>query len=350
MDLNATKRAGVIAAALIMGGVGTASAQELVIATTGGLMRNMMEEHMYEPFYDETGIEVIPFDIEVPDQWARAEGMMRTGNVEFDIVTATGPDLIDKRDMLEKIPCDEMENIVEYALPGACEEYGVARTTGGMLLAYDKEVYGDKAPESWADFWDVEAFPGPRGLPDTGDRDWWVPLVALLADGVKPDELFPFDMDRAYAKLDEIKPHINVWWKTGNQVQQIMRDKEVAMTMAYSGRALATIKEGAPWGMVWNGAPRDTGYFAVLKNAPDTDAAFKFIDFFYGNAKGHPEFMRAVNYATSSTAGLAQLPEDEQKLFATYPANYELLVKPDFEWIGKNRDMLRERWNAWITQ
>ena len=339
-----------LGATLLFGAAAPAMSDEVVIATTGGLMRNMLEEHMYLPFQEETGTEVIPFDIEVPDQWARTEGMVRSGNIEFDIVTATGPDLVDKADILLDIPCADMPNVVEYALDGACEGKGVARTTGGMVLTYNSEVFADAAPQNWADFWDVERFPGPRGLPDTGDRDWWVPAVALLADGVAKEDLFPMDLDRAYAKLDEIRPHIAVWWKTGNQVQQIMRDNEVVMTMSYSGRSLATINDGAPYAMAWDGALRDTGYFAVLKDSPNPEGALAFIDFFYGNAAGHPEFIRAVGYATSSTAGLAQLPEDEQMLFATYPANYELLVDPDFAWIGENRDTLRDRWTAWLTQ
>jgi len=345
------KRGLILAGALaVLTSAQAAQADDLVIATTGGLMRNTMEEFFYVPFTDKTGIEVIPFDIEVPDQWARAEGMVRTGNVEFDIVTATGPDLVGKADMLLDIPCDSMENVKEYALPGACQPKGVARTTGGMVLTYDKESFGGKEPKTWADFWDVEAFPGPRGLPDTGDRDWWLPTVALLADGVKREDLFPLDLDRAYKKLDEIRPHIAVWWKTGNQVQQILRDKEVVMAMSYSGRALKVIQDGAPFAMAWDGAIRDTGYFAILAKAPNTGGALDFINFFYGDAKGHPGFIKAVGYATSSTIGLSQLPEDQQKLYATYPANYELLVDPDFEWIGEHRDELRERWTNWLLQ
>ncbi|AVO38210.1 extracellular solute-binding protein [Pukyongiella litopenaei] len=335
--------------ALTLGAGGAVQADEVVYATTGGQMRVQLEEHFYTPFAEQTEHEIIPFDIEVPDQWARAEAMTRSGNVEFDIVTATGPDLVDKADILMEIPCDEMKNVQEYGLPGSCERYGIPRTTGGMLIAYDSNLFPEDPPATWADFWNVEKYPGPRGLPDTGDRDWWVPAVALLADGVAPEDLFPFDLDRAYAKLDEIRPHVAVWWKTGSQVQQIMRDKEVVMTMAYSGRALTVVKEGDSFRMAWDGALRDTGYFAVMKDAPRPEAALAFIDFFYGAADGHPAFISAVNYATSSTAGLAKLPEDEQKLYATYPANYAKLVKPDFKWIGENRDVLRERWMAWIT-
>lgn len=350
MKMKKTKQACAIAAALMIGASGAATAQELVIATTGGLMRNVMDDHMHMPFQEQTGIEVIPFDIEVPDQWVRAEGMMRTGNVEFDIVTSTAPDLIDRRDMLQTIPCEELENVMKYGLDGACKEYGVGRTVGGAVLAYDTDVFGENGPQTWADFWNVEAFPGPRGLQNTGDCDWWVPVIALLADGVAKEDLFPLDIDRAYAKLDEIKPHINVWWKNGNQVQQIMRDKEVVMTMAYSGRATTIIEEGGSWAMSWDGAVLDTAYFSILKGAKHTEEALKFIDFFYGNADGHPPFINAVNYATYSTAGLAQMPAEEQKLYAAYPANYEKIVQPDFAWIGQNREMLKDRWNAWITR
>jgi len=337
--------------ASVLAGTGlSARADEVVVATTGGLMRNTLERLMYKPFAKATGTEIIPFDIEVPDQWARAEGMTRARRVEFDIVTATGPDLVGRADMLMDIPCGELAQVKEFSLPGGCQPKGVARTTGGMVLTYSKKAFASREPKNWADFWNVKDFPGPRGLPDTGDRDWWVPVVALLADGVPKDKLFPLDLDRAYKKLDEIRPHIAVWWKTGNQVQQIMRDGEVVMTMSYSGRSLATIKDGAPFAMAWDGAVRDTGYFAILKNSPNPKGALKFIDYFYGASPSHPEFMRAVGYATSSSKGLAGLPEEEQKLFATYPANYAGLVDPDFKWIGDNRDRLRERWTAWLTK
>ena len=218
-----------------------------------------------------------------------------------------------------------------------------------MLIAYNTEVFPE-GPRNWADFWDVDRFPGPRGLPDTGDRDWWVPAVALLADGVAPDALFPMDLDRAYAKLDEIRPHVGVWWRTGNQVQQIMRDNEVVMTLTYSGRALATIEDGAPWAQVWTDALRDTGYMAIMRDAPNVPGALAFIDFFFANAEGHPDFIREVRYATSSTLGLAMMPEEERSLYATAPENYTQLVHPDFVWIGENRDDLRDRWLNWITE
>jgi len=323
---------------------------QLVIATTGGLMGKALTKYFYEPFAKAKDVEVVPVAIEVPDQWARSEAMQRTGKVEFDIVTATGPDLVSRTEMLEPIDCDKLPSVKQFGVSDACTPYGVARTTGGMLINYNTDAFKDKAPKNWADFWDVKNFPGPRGLPDTGDRDWWVPVAALLADGVAADKLFPLDLDRAYKKLDEIRPHVAVWWKTGDQVQQIMRNKEVVMTMSYSGRALAVLKEGIPAAMSWDQAIRDTGYMAILKGAPDKNAAMAYLDFFYASKAAHVPFMQDVNYATGSKSAIEDLKPEERGLFATAPENYEKLIKPDFKWIGAHRDELRQRWTAWLTR
>lgn len=323
---------------------------QLVIATTGGLMGNTLAKYFYEPFNKARNVEVVPVAVEVPDQWARAKAMQRTGKMEFDIVTATGPDLVGRTDMLEKIDCAKLPSVQKFGVSDACQPYGVARTTGGMLITYNTEAFKEKAPKTWADFWDVKQFPGPRGLPDTGDSDWWVPVAALLADGVKADQLFPLDLNRAYKKLDEIRPNVSVWWKTGDQVQQIMRSREVVLAMSYSGRALAVVKEGAPVAMSWDQAIRDTGYMAVLKGAPDLNAAMAYLDFFYASPDAHVPFMRAVNYATASKSAIELLKLEERNLYATSPENYEKLVKPDFAWIGEHRNELRERWMAWLTR
>ncbi len=74
-----------------------------------------------------------------------------------------------------------------------------------MALTWSKKAFPNGGPQSWTDFFDTAKFPGPRSLPDTGDREWWVPLAALLADGVAPDKAFPMDIDRAYKKLDALK-------------------------------------------------------------------------------------------------------------------------------------------------
>ena len=72
----------------------------------------------------------------------------------------------------------------------------------------------DTAPATFADFFDADKFPGKRGAYN------WVMggllEMALIADGVALEDLYPLDTDRAYKKIDTIKDDI-VWWDTGAQ-------------------------------------------------------------------------------------------------------------------------------------
>ena len=88
-----------------------------------------------------------------------------------------------------------------------------------FTIAYNTDVFPDDHPTSWADFFNVEKYPGKRGF--------WRSVTsgifeaALLADGVPADQLYPLDIDRAFRKLDSIKEHI-VFYDTGDQQVQLV--------------------------------------------------------------------------------------------------------------------------------
>jgi putative spermidine/putrescine transport system substrate-binding protein len=146
-------------------------------------------------------------------------------------------------------------------------------------LAYQKSKYGE-APQTWADFWDVAKFPGRRAMNSQG---LYALEAALMADGVKPEEVYatlkaPGGVDRAFKKLEEIKPSVGVWWRSPADVMQLMRDGEVDMAVFPNGRAMSLAKEGADVGFVWNQAFLDITGWLLPKNAGDPAAAMKLID------------------------------------------------------------------------
>ncbi len=351
-------KAAAAAALCCVAALGTSGAQaqalekELVIATTGGLMEKNLIQYFYTPFSKAKSVEVIPAAIEVPDQWAKVQAMLQSGKMEFDLVTATPPDLVQRKDMLQPIDCSKLPNVVANGVKGACSPYGVMRTVGGMMIGYNTDTFkGANTPKTWADFWDVAKFPGPRGLPDTGDREWWVPAAALIADGVPASKLFPMDLDRAYKKLDQIRPHVKVWWKSGDQLQQILRNKEVVMSMGYSGRMIQLVKTNVPVNVSWEGALRDVGYMSIPKNAPHPAAAMAYLDFFYAQSpEQHVAFVNSVNYDTGSSKTASLFPPERRGMLATSAENFDKLIVADDAWIGANRQMLRDRWLAWLSR
>ena len=104
------------------------------------------------------------------------------------------------------------------------------------VVAWNTKTFGDNGPQNWADFWDVEEIPRHALLPQHGH-------AGTRADGRRRAarqgyEVLsaPGGIDRAIKKLKELKPHIAVWWSSGAQSAQLMKDGAVDMIIGWNGR------------------------------------------------------------------------------------------------------------------
>jgi putative spermidine/putrescine transport system substrate-binding protein len=150
----------------------------------------------------------------------------------------------------------------------------VATNSYSSILAWRTDKYGDNPPRNWADFWNVEKFPGRRAISSLPQE---VIEIALLADGVKPDELYPLDLERAFASLRKIKPHVAVWWSSGAQSAQLIKDGEVDMIAMYGSRVSGVIKDGAPVAFTYQDGVLGYGCVGIVKGSKNAAAAQKLI-------------------------------------------------------------------------
>lgn len=327
---------------------------ELVIVMTGGATQEAFIRNYFEPFSEETGIEVIPVGAGYDEQWARIIADSESGNIEWDIVNAGATGAPDSwKPYLQGLgeACSDIPNIVNAAEESCRDDLATVRGGGGLIMIYDTEEFGDDPPTSVADLWDVERYPGPRSF-NTAEGIYTIQM-ALLADGVPIDELYPLDLDRAFAKLDELRPHIEFWWGSPDESQQLWRDGSVVMGTSWSGRARILQDEGVPVGLVWNGGSRDAGSWAILEEAPHPNAAREFIDFFYRaddealqRALTHAE---ETGYDVSIPALIDLLPEEEQSEHYLTAGNWDSMAEQDINWLDENRQMVLDRWNAWLA-
>lgn len=147
-------------------------------------------------------------------------------------------------------------------------------------IAYRTDVFKAGGPKTWAEFWDVKKFPGRRSLFSNGR---YLMEVALMADGVAPGEVYkvlqaPGGVDRAFRKLEQIKPHIAVWWGSQGQAMQLLKDKEVDLILIANGRTAALQAEGVPVHFEFNQAVLDIEGFMVPKGAPNAKNAMELIN------------------------------------------------------------------------
>jgi putative spermidine/putrescine transport system substrate-binding protein len=200
-------------------------------------------------------------------------------------------------------------------------------------------------PRSWADFWNVTAFPGPRGMRNVPDENV---EFALLADGVEPGKLYPLDLDRAFRKLDQIKPHVKVWWTSGAQSVQIIADGVVVMSPTWNGRVEGAREKGVPIELVWNGALLIGAPYIVPKGAKNKENAMKFINFAM-QADRQADFAKDFYSGPATSAALARLSPEVSKRLPTYPDNLKQMSIFGAQWYAENYQNLTRRWEKWLN-
>ena len=208
-----------------------------------------------------------------------------------------------------------------------------------------KDKFPNGGPQSWADFWDVKRFPGPRCL---FDRSFTCLAFALLADGVPIDKLYPMDLDRAFRKMSEIKPHIKVWWREGSQSQQLIRDGEVDIIAMWSARAVDLIEDKVPLEIVWNGAELYYANLLVPKGDPNAKATWEFCNF-VAQAKPQADFAMLLPYGPANPAARALMTEARLRQTPAWPENEKVSFQHDATWIAPRLAQIRERWTQWLT-
>ncbi len=264
------------AAALLLLALPAGAAEQITFVSQGGAYQKAQTVAILDPAAKKLGITINQDS--VPDAWPLMRSQVAGGKPIWDVVdVATGFCLRGgEQGIVEKLDFSKLPNAA--AMP---EEYrspwSVAYEFYSSVLAYGQKRYPDaaSAPKTWADFWDVKKFPGRRSLRNH-------PLAtleaALMADGVAPDKLYPLDVERAFRKLEEIKPHITVWWTSGAQSAQLLNDGEVDMVMAWNGRVSALIKEGAKVAYTYNQGILQSTSLCILKGAPNLATAVRFVN------------------------------------------------------------------------
>src|SRR5215831_18498118 len=241
-----------------------AQARTVFVNTWGGSWTAAEEAAFFKPFTEATGIRVHTV---APVSYTKLKAQVQSGRYEWDVTAISRSDWLraEREGLVEPIDWTVVQK--DKLFSDAVFANGISYCALGTNLCYRKDKFPNGGPQSWADFWDVQKFPGRRSLCISDPPRTLI--FALLADGVPADRLYPLDFDRAFKKLEQIKPHIKVWWREGNQSQQLIRDGEVDMMSIWNGRATELKQAGVPVELVWNGAVRSTSTWCVIKGAPN---------------------------------------------------------------------------------
>ncbi len=342
---------------------GSDAPRSITTVSWGGSYGRAVNEGANIPFTEATGI-----GVEVEDYnggLAQIRAQVDIGDIHWDVVDLEIADAVRG--------CDEglLEPIDFGSLPPGADgtpadedfvaesrtECGVGNLYWSTVYAYNAENIPGTKPAAMADFFDLETFPGRRGMRRAPQANL---EFALIADGVPLDQVYavldtPGGLDRAFAKLETIKDEV-IWWEAGAQPPQMLADGEVAMTTAYNGRIFnAQVLENQPFVIVWDGQLLDVGQVGIVAGTPRLQEALEYVAFATG-AESLVRIARRISYSpvrlsamplvtTHVVAGVEMAPH-----MPADPANAARALRYDWAWWVDNQDELNERFSAWLAR
>jgi putative spermidine/putrescine transport system substrate-binding protein len=320
----------------------------MVLATWGGRYSKAMKDVFLTPFGAETGI--TPQTVDAPGGFVpMLQAQAKAGNVTWDLIDCGESDSLFLLDngLVQPLPADVKADLIAAVGEQHVADHGISFAAFGWVIATNKAT-AKRVPKTPAEFFDLQGFPGRRTM--YGEDQLTGVLYALQADGVPRNQLYPPDLERAYRKLDKVKPGVNVWWRTGDQSQQVLRDKEVDMGLLWDGRAAGVIDQGLDLELSFEGSPISRDLFVVPTKAPNAAAAFEFLRWYATHPVEGGKWIQAMGYGVANPKAYETVPEKIAMRNAYYPPNFAKGFLINARWTAQHRAELVKRWTQWLSQ
>ncbi len=363
------RRACKIAAHAVAGALafGAAAAKaDITVVSWGGTYALSQQKAYGETWEKKTGKKI---------RWVEYNGGLgeiraqaRSGNVLWDVVDvfANQARVGCDEGLFERLPREgfvpapdgtPMDQELIVPRPNDCV---VPNIFWSWLVFFDQTKFPGEKPSTIPDFFDLEAFPGKRGLSAFPQANM---EMALVADGVDPKKVYevmdtPEGIERAFAKLETIKRDA-VFWSSGEEPIELVRSGKAVMSTAYNGRASdAILGQGEPFEIIWDAQVLDEEWFVIVEGSNNYEEALDFL--IHASA---PEQQAAqakwITYGPLRRSGLAIIAANEPwyktgvDIMPHMPNRDEVMprtVVSDPDWWARNGARITERYKAWMNR
>lgn len=322
-----------------------AADKEVVLATWGGTWGKAITEQAIAPFEKETGIKVkVISGVSLANMQMVAA---QRANPQIDLIMSTSQDAVNAYadGLLEPLDAKEIPNL------GGLPAYGVRRDSGGkpMFAGMWMYPYGiafrtDKVnPEikCWKDLWD------PRLKNKVGVSSpkymsgYFLLMTNKLAGGTEAN------VAPGINRIKQMGPNLLAVIDDSAAQQRLLAEGEVWAVPMLSSAAYKLIDEGVPAKFVipCEGTPAGMDVISLVKNAPHTAEAKKFIDFYIG-----PKTIAAVTEQLKITPVNSQAKiSPELAKYAVSKSDLDKLVNFSEQAINKERPGWQDAWDREIA-
>ncbi|MBT7149520.1 MAG: extracellular solute-binding protein, partial [Thiotrichales bacterium] len=164
--------------------IANADGHSVMFASWGGSFQDALRSTMLTPAAEKLGIEV---EEDTTNGIQDVRSQISAGAVSWDVTEQ-------ELSVCETLKQEDSLEPLDYSLinsagipPELVNSHYVGLLAFTKVLSYRQDKFGDNGPQSWADFWDVEKFPGKRGMHGKVNYNL---EAALMADGVAKSEIY----------------------------------------------------------------------------------------------------------------------------------------------------------------
>ena len=284
------------------------------------------------------------------------EAQVSAANVLWDVVDMESNDLITacSSGLLEPFDSSLIEDgsggmsAADDIPQNYAQDCGYPSVIWSTVLSFSHDAFSGDKPSTVADFFNLEKFPGKRGLRQNpkGLLEW-----VLLANGTSMDDVYsvlstPQGVDSAFELATPLRSSI-VWWNSGDEPAKLLSQGTVSMSSAWNGRLYGPIvEEKLPIEIIWDGQMLEIEYWAILKGSPRMANAKDFVRFAM-QTENMANQSSYISYGPTRMSANALISEDVKPHLPT--SNLDSSVRVDSQFWAEHGAQINELFEQWLT-
>jgi putative spermidine/putrescine transport system substrate-binding protein len=315
------------------------TAREVVLAGFGGETYQIRHQETFDPFATVSGARVV----DAPWDYGKFINMIASPAPEWDLIDFDGYSVAGL--ILAGKATGKLADWVRRCdlVPAQYRDYCAGGYAWSNVLGHSTKL--GATPSSWADFFDTGKFPGKRAFPKSlymGTVE-----VALLADGVSKDKIYPLDFDRAFAKLNTLRNDL-LFYDTYAQGQQYMAQGSTSMILTSSSRVQQLKDDGQPVDYSFqDGILYPWSSFTMPRNPPHADAANALLDLM-STPEQQAAIAKKLRLGPTVSGAFDLLSPAELALVPSAPANVAKQLTIDVASCAAQDEEYVKRFTAWV--
>ncbi len=353
MSRRAVLGAGVATAGLLaMPSILRAQEKSIKIGVYGGYFKKSFDEHIFPEFTKATGIAVESVAEPTGEAWlVQLEQAAKAGQAPADLSMMSQTSVLKGQATELWAPLDlakikDSSNLIEHFI----NKYPDGRVAGIGAVAWyitlvtNTNVY-PTAPDSWAAFWDP-ANADKLGLLALASNSFLLEVTAKTFMGGTNALDTEEGIEKAFAKLAEVKPNVRLWYRDEAQFEQALKSGEIPMGQYYHDVTGLAAADGQPVRSTFpkEGGIQDSGSWVLSRASEKSEEAHAFIEHMCQPAV-QALMSRKVGTSPTVKRELLDLTPEE---FAAVSSDIAPII-PRYDLYTTKADWINQKWTELIV-